>query len=329
MFMYRNWSLRDRTVSRRVRLVKHIVTVTADMMPDREDSGIVLAFFAVFASIGAAFSVSEWAYLSTNGALIGVLSVAGISLLLIPLAVTLFWALITVCVATCEFTAEATAESRSNCRALRDSTKKLRAALRDQYLGLEDFRVQQEVYRRHDPSNVEFHGPWSRMRMRRVQRLRSRLRACLLARYESALAQIVSDYRQANCLAASVALDETPMVRSFRSPPVSIRSLRVLEGYAPLTGCVTEQRQLQTGTNLVFAPKWVLDVVELSERAAETDRMVRYWRGPYAFGSLARQVSQCVPLDGADPETVTKLFEPNGDGPYADLAEVIAAAKLV
>lgn len=327
--MFSKHHLRDRAASRRTRFVRHVRDVFSVMTPvDRDDRVLFIGAYVAAATLGLVCSLFGWSALSASGTFTGVLLTAGIALVLGPLAFVVWGALIGVGIAVAEFMVDETDASRTTCRELRHYTRRLRRALRTGGSTLDGFTKKRSIYQSCNTANTEPTGPWSRLRARRVERLRARLRTRLLETYDGSLDGILARYRTARNLTSTEPLDTTPMVWTSTQPQ-SIAALRVLETHAPLTGCITENRHFVAGTTLVFAPKWVYDVVVDLESARASADPFGYWMLMRPRYSSPPRSAQCVALQGADPETVAKLYEPHGDGPFADLAEVVRAAQLV
>ena len=105
----------------------------------------------------------------------------------------------------------------------------------------------------------------------------------------------------------------------YNGRPGTETSLRLLREFLP-------GRTEPEGIGVVCTPR------EVHQLLLRSDQRVSYPMYPY-YGPQARSVPRIgrasVPLDGADPETVARLYDPSEDSPYSDLEELVAAAKLL
>ena len=105
----------------------------------------------------------------------------------------------------------------------------------------------------------------------------------------------------------------------YNGPPGTETSLRLLREFLP-------GRTEPQGIGVVCTPR---EVYELLRRADErASYMTSAYPGP-RMRVTPRIGRRSVPLDGADPETVAKLYDPSETSPYSDLNELVAAAKLL
>jgi len=198
-------------------------------------------------------------------------------------------------------------------RALRDVRKSRRALGK----GLDGVKPASAVYSyvsEMEPSG----GPWSCWLAYRLRRVRRRLATRIEGVYTSSLA------------AAIAALGPVPSPRDetvvvWRRPPLirSIASQRLLAEFSdsPVSALAPARPSV-----LVYTPRWVFDLVS-ADAYTRQDEMLFYpgMRRPHP----RVEPSVAVALDGAQRETVDKLFEPYGSGPMSDLVEVVRAALLL
>jgi hypothetical protein len=105
----------------------------------------------------------------------------------------------------------------------------------------------------------------------------------------------------------------------YNGPPRTETSLRLLREFLP-------GRTEPQGIGVVCTPR---EVYELLRRADERAAyMTTAYPGP-RMRVTPRIGRRSVPLDGADPETVAKLYDPSEESPYSDLSELVAAAKIL
>jgi len=81
---------------------------------------------------------------------------------------------------------------------------------------------------------------------------------------------------------------------------------------------------------VVYTPRWVHELALAGELHA---RSRRPW--PWDHDTGGRRTwhcaigEECVDTDGADHETIAKLYEPHGNGPLSSLSETVAIAKRI
>ncbi len=154
------------------------------------------------------------------------------------------------------------------------------------------------------------YGLWTRALMRRALHKQVSADRRLGALYKALYISIVNEYM--NSLGGRSHLDTTDSVWVLPGRISSIYSVRVIENFAAVAGTIhNNERRPAPHVKLVFSPAWVCAMVSQLERNQ---------RGGYGFAAffrgheMLRQSGDivCVPLRGADRETVAALYDPTG-----------------
>ena len=204
--------------------------------------------------------------------------------------------------------------ARKKLRAVRkgrltlENTPSLRAAIDDAFYEVDRAPARQ--------------GPIERLLLKRLIERAEHCRTELFAWLDSeeSFRQAVRLLRQTDDSAAAVApLGPVDTVWVYNRPTGSEASLRLVREFLP--GKATPQ-----GMGVVCTPR------EVYQLLLDADRYGSQPAGRYR-NSLMRTTPrigrESAMLDGADPETVAKLYDPNEDALYSDLNELVAAAKLL
>lgn len=105
----------------------------------------------------------------------------------------------------------------------------------------------------------------------------------------------------------------------YNGSPGTEISLRLLREFLP-------GRTEPKGMGVVCTPREVYELLRRSDERATY--MTIIYSSP-RMRVTPRIGRGSVPLDGADPEMVAKLYDPSEASPYSDLNELVAAAKLL
>lgn len=272
------------------------------------------------------FGALDWQELTKAGAVRGVIIILAGSFLIVPIALVLVATATVAIRGLFESWSEQTSPGRHRRKYLRRVAAETRKALRMREVSQTHFDRQRDAYRHDDIDATTEKGLWTRVLAVRVQRLQNRLVEHVESSYHGSLNSIVAEFRASQGINYDEPLDQTDVVWTTPTQLHTFAALRAVDGYAPLTGSIALERRLVPGTPLVFSPRWVFDLVEFFEHPSRQPDP--WYFGP---GTAHRRppLRQCVPLNGVDKETVLRLFEPNSQGPFADLYEAVHAASLV
>ena len=145
-------------------------------------------------------------------------------------------------------------------------------------------------------------GLWSRVLVRKAKRKHVSIDMRLNAMYQALYTGIVNEYK--NSLGGPVQLDVTDSVWVLPGTIGSPYSVRILENFAETVGTLSDNnRRLAPHIRLIFAPAWVCEMVS---------KLEKNYRGSLPPSVWQRNETACVPLQGADPEIVAKLYDPKG-----------------
>lgn len=191
--------------------------------------------------------------------------------------------------------------SRLRRAAFREDLRTLRyGALRDGVEVLDGLRLR---YRYNNPTTNPDGSAWTRRVLARERRVRHALDRQAQEFYDRKLIPEGTDL--------------TPVVWSVAPAPTMVISLKAVRPYCRLEGIHVYQLMLAEDVQAICSPRWVFDLVNREE-----------FTTTWLYGP-AQTKRQCAELDGADPDTVLRLFEPGGQGPLSDLRQVVAIAKLL
>lgn len=330
------------TFSKVTRTLASCRTVFGGFFPEikdvwRDDKWSVVILYCYFSFIGFMFTTyfrPSLAGYSTVGLFVFSLTMAFV---VIPLLITFFVLTLVLLYLTCENMIHASYEFRRNRRYLRiaiwyawprywlfsGSRKKFRwvplYATRQEPLA--DFvrfeKLKFCVLRSYDFAKRVTQESQSKSLLaiaRRVQALNLRR---LETRYRALLDGVVKEYGRS--LGKDVLPDETESVWLRPDYVHSIYSLCVLERYVAVDGSLLEENLRPAAhERLVFSPAWVCDLVFAIERnhGKSLQGTLRFWRE-----------KACTPMQGADRETVLRLYEPAG--PLGDLKTLVDVATLI
>jgi hypothetical protein len=118
---------------------------------------------------------------------------------------------------------------------------------------------------------------------------------------------------------AETRLGPVDTVWVYNGSPGTETSLRLLREFLP-------ERAAPQGQGIVCTPREVYQLLLRSDEGASFP-FLRY--GGLRGRDIPRISRESAPLDGADPETVVKLYDPSEGAPYSDPAELVTAAKLL
>lgn len=249
-----------------------------------------------------------------NGVLLAALSgLVGGPLVILVGCVSLF-----LLVSTVEFLVEESEPARRERESLRRDLRQIRTARRSLRQGIAGLNDAIYAVDREDRAARQC-GPLVSFLAHRSRRRRARLRRDMSRVYHDSLPEVI---RRLQDLVDQPATDETMVVWS---PPPRLGSLlseRLLEEYVKFT-TGPEVRGRRPNAVIAFTPRWVFDLVLADESRRRGE--FRYFTPP----RLSAPEITAVPLCGANPEMVEKLFEPGSSGPMGDLAEVVSTALLL
>lgn len=303
----------------------------------RDDLLSVVMIYAYFSFIGCFFT----AYFRSSVTGYSTVVLFVLSLILafvaIPLLITFFMLMLVLLYLVFEAIVDASVESRRNrrylrlaiwyalpwCRLLLKSRKKLswtplyatRSKPLASFVRFEKLRFR--VLKSHDFSKKITQEAQSRLSLATVQRVQSANLRRLETRYHALFDDVVKEYGRS--LGEYVWPDGTESVWLRPDHLNSIYSLCVLERYVAVDGSLLEEtRRPAAHERLVFSPAWVHDLVFTIERnhGKSLQGTLRFWREKV-----------CIPMQGADRETVLRLYEPAG--PLGDLKTLVDVATLI
>lgn len=316
--------------SRRQKLRRHIrdaYTVTIGSKHDTKRDAMLL----YLGTIGITFSIGVlyWTELASDGTTSGVVRLLALTFIVSPAFTFALLGSLLLIFAISEYIIDESTPGRRQRRRLRSMLHELRSFVKAPIDDRLDLRDQRVTWRR-NATDASMHQSGLRVRLlaRRVDRHRQRFVEHVQAIYDGSFDRVVGEFLADNSNASKSALDQTASVWTSLPSVRTLAATRVLEGYAPLLGNIAFERRLDPGTSLVFSPRWVYDMVEFFESRTPTS-LGEHMRMPGDRRSMFANPRQCVPLNSADPETVLRLYEPQGQGPFSDLGEVVQAALIV
>jgi hypothetical protein len=98
----------------------------------------------------------------------------------------------------------------------------------------------------------------------------------------------------------------------------------MLAEYVP-TGRDEFSGRLVFRCGVVYTPRWVYDLAAFGERHSHLNMSPPMFYSTYR--SLRPVGDECAPIGNADRETVEKLYDPDGDGPFRSLRETVETAR--
>ena len=169
------------------------------------------------------------------------------------------------------------------------------------------------------------YGLWTRVLMRRATHKQVSADRRLGAMYKALYTSIVNEYT--NSLSGRSHLDTTDSVWVLPSRISSIYSVRVIENFAAVAGTIyDDERRPAPHVKLVFSPAWVCAMVSQLERNQRSGfRFASFFNLHETFRHPGDIV--CVPLRGADSETIAALYDPTGH--MSDLNTLVDVALHV
>lgn len=143
----------------------------------------------------------------------------------------------------------------------------------------------------------------TRILVRKARRKQVSADRRLNAMYQTLYTGIIHEYK--NSLIGPIQQDTTDSVWILPSSIGSIYSVRILEKYVDTIGTLSaNDRRPAPHVRLVFSPAWVCEMVSQLEISHRGSIPPSFWR--------QHSEPACVPLRGADRETMAKLYDPKG-----------------
>lgn len=219
---------------------------------------------------------------------------------------------------------------KERIRTLRYNTKYLRRSVVGGRVPLDmNEMVTHDLHRRRTITLADDAGPYERYLWRRWQRQRERTLAALALSWSQDLTTAISQLQKARLREDSARQDtsyhdETEVAWHLAQQPTNVAVRRLLAEYVS-----TEQSDFNGSLlfrcGVVYTPRWVYDLAAFGERHSHFRATYPMFQPSYRNSKVVGD--ECVPIGNADRETVAKLYDPEGDGPFRSLEETVESAR--
>jgi hypothetical protein len=189
--------------------------------------------------------------------------------------------------------------------------------------------VAHELHRRSTETLAADAGRYERYLWRRWQNQRNQTRVALERSWEqdleAAIGMLEKEYGQLMPGQVDASYpDETDVAWHLVHQPANVAVRRLLAEYVPVERDEFSGRLLFR-RGVVYTPRWVYDLAAFGEQHTHLQTAYPMFQPSYRNSKVVGDES--VPIGNADRETVEKLYDPNGDGPFRSLKETVETAQ--
>jgi hypothetical protein len=225
---------------------------------------------------------------------------------------------------------DARAAGRERIRTLRHNTKYLRRSVVGGRVPLDmNEAVTQDLHRRSTITLADDASSYERYLWRRWQRQRERTRTALALSWSqdltTAIRQLESDLLQdEETHWGTYYPNKTEVAWYLARQPANVAVRRILAEYVP-TEVDEFSGNLRFRRGIVYTPRWIYDLAAFGERHTHVHATYPLFQPSYRGSKVVGD--ECVPIGDVDRETVEKLYDPAGDGPFRSLTETVEVAR--